>query len=603
VALTLAELRQRPVIHPGRCRFRIGRRVVPSLVLAAVAAGPLAAQSHGPLRDDQPVRGWTILSNREPDDLAVIAAARAYDIDHLELSHEVIMDLDDVHDEGKRALVNRLTDAAHAAGIQEVVVWDHALYELKHYPERFRTGPGGTIDLDDPAFWSWVKQDYREMLDRVPAVDGIVLTFIETGARAERQYSRTLKTPQEKLAAVVNAVADVVIGERHLNLYARTFAYTHEEYRNIIGAVDRFQPGVRLLMKETPHDFFLTHPNDLFAGTIARPTVIEFDAAGEFNGQGQIASTWPEYMIGRARDLLRRPHVIGYTARTDRYGGTRLVGHPAEVDLYALRRFVQDPEISPARVSAEFVASRYGAAARPFVTRAFANAFDIVTSSLYTLGTNVANHSRLDYDGYASSYARHVSGKWVDPPIAHVKHGVNRDLHYWSDVVDRIAPPWTKADSGGAQWKEVPWVKERGWIHPDERMDEPTLALVLTEKRFGVAKAEESLHAIDSARTVLRPDDYRELHALFERTLLTARLHAAVAEAYYGFRIWTRGDAFRTPAVSGAIQHGLAQIDTVAAAMRTYPDPPPVGQWEWRKDADVAMRYRERIAQGTAPGR
>ena len=32
------------------------------------------------------------------------------------------------------------------------------------------------------------------MLDRVPKADGIVLTFIETGARAERQASKKLKT-------------------------------------------------------------------------------------------------------------------------------------------------------------------------------------------------------------------------------------------------------------------------------------------------------------------------------------------------------------------------------------------------------------------------
>jgi len=118
---------------------------------------------------------------------------------------------------------------------------------------------------------------------------------------------------------------------------------------------------------------------------------------------------------------------------------------------------------------------------------------------------------------------------------------------------------------------------------------------VLAEKRFGVAKAEQSLRAIDSARTLLRPNDYRELHALFERTLLTARLHAAVAEAYYGSRIWSRGGAFHTPSVEQTIRHGLAEIDTVASAMRTYPDPPPVGQWEWAKDADVAMGYREKI--------
>ena len=158
------------------------------------------------------MRGWTILSDREPDDLAVIAAAPAYRIDHLELSHQVVMDLNEVRDDRKRTLVNRLIDSAHAAGIREVVVWDHALYELAYYPARFRTGPGGTLDLDDPAFWTWLKQDYRDMLDRVPAADGVVLTFIETGARAERQQSRVMTTPQEKLAAVVNAVAEVVIG-------------------------------------------------------------------------------------------------------------------------------------------------------------------------------------------------------------------------------------------------------------------------------------------------------------------------------------------------------------------------------------------------------
>jgi hypothetical protein len=406
-----------------------------------------------------------------------------------------------------------------------------------------------------------------------------------------------MATPQEKLAAVVNAVADVVIGERHLNLYARTFSYTHAEYRAIIGAVDRFRPEVRLLMKETPHDFFLTHPNDFYAGTIARPTVIEFDAAGEFNGQGQIASTWPEYMLGRARDLLRRPHVIGYTARTDRYGGTRLVGHPAEIDLYALARFVEDPTITADRVTSEFVTTHYGAPARPFVSRAFRNAFDVVTSSLYTLGTNVANHSRLDYDAYSSSYARHVSGKWIEPPVAHVGHGVNRDLHYWRDVVDRIAPPSAK-EPKGAQWNEVPWVRDSGWIHTGERMDEATLRMVLTEKRWGVAKARESLRAIEDGKRVLRPADYQQLHALFERTLLTARLHEGVASAYYGFRIWTRGDSARTPFVTRAIRDGLAEIAEVSAAMRTYPTPPPVGQWAWAKDADMALKYREWILGG-----
>ena len=169
-------------MSPAMLRTREAVLALLALLLGGCALA--GAPRTGPLRLDQPVRGWTILSDVEADGMAVIAAAPEYGINHLQISHEIVHDLNEVRDEAKRGLTNRLTDAAHRAGIQEVVVWDHALYGLGYYPERFRTGPGGTIDLDDPEFWAWLKQDYREMLDLVPEIDGIVLTFIETGARA-----------------------------------------------------------------------------------------------------------------------------------------------------------------------------------------------------------------------------------------------------------------------------------------------------------------------------------------------------------------------------------------------------------------------------------
>ncbi len=49
-------------------------------------------------------------------------------------------------------------------------------------------------------FWEWFKQDYRGMLDLIPEIDGLVLTFIETGAYAEKQYSNLLKTNEEKIS-------------------------------------------------------------------------------------------------------------------------------------------------------------------------------------------------------------------------------------------------------------------------------------------------------------------------------------------------------------------------------------------------------------------
>ena len=136
--------------------------------------------------------------------------------------------------------------------------------------------------------------------------------------------------------------------------------------------------------------------------------------------------------------------MIGYVARTDRYGDTRIIGRPSEINLLALKMGGENPEVEAEEVYDSFITARYGRDARFAVKEAFKNAFDIVTSTLYTLGTNVANHSRLNYDPYASSYARHVSGKWLDPPVVRIGHGVNREFHYWKDVIEHIAPPWAK---------------------------------------------------------------------------------------------------------------------------------------------------------------
>ena len=80
------------------------------LLLALFTTVPAGAD---PLDAKTPVRGWTILSNSEPDAMAVIAAARAYNINHLELSHDIVHDLREIRDAKRQALVNRLVDAAH----------------------------------------------------------------------------------------------------------------------------------------------------------------------------------------------------------------------------------------------------------------------------------------------------------------------------------------------------------------------------------------------------------------------------------------------------------------------------------------------------------
>ena len=400
------------------------------------------------------------------------------------------------------------------------------------------------------------------------------------GARTERQHSTKLPTPQDKLAAVVNAVADIVIGERKLTLYTRTFSYTHEEYRNIAGAIAKFQrPEIRLAMKEVPHDFFLTHPNDFFAGTIARPTIIEFDTGAEYNGQGLIANTWPEHILERAKDLLGRRYVTGYVARTDRYGLTRIIGRPSEINLLALKRVSENPKVTAEAVYDEFITARYGRAALPHVKAAFKNAFDIVTSSLYTLGTNTANHSKLDYDPYASSYSRSVSGKWIDPPYVMVRHDVNQKFHYWTDVVNHLAPAWGKVLKG-TPLTETPEVLQRGWLTPGDLMDNMYLDFVRKEKAYGVRLAEQSVKHIDSARPHLTDAQYQDLHHYFARTLLTATLHHG-RDCLFRVPLYARGANFPTSA-DDLRYTALTEFQTSRARYR-YPVKPRPAQWNWSR--------------------
>ena len=130
------------------------------------------------------IRGWNILSANPKGGLKVIHAAGDYNVNHLQLSHQIIHNLREVKDSTRRKLCRKFAKAAHEAGIKEVFLWDHSLYDLAYYPNKFKTGPKRetnllpdeiasprTLDLDNPEFWDWFKQDYREMLDLVPEIN------------------------------------------------------------------------------------------------------------------------------------------------------------------------------------------------------------------------------------------------------------------------------------------------------------------------------------------------------------------------------------------------------------------------------------------------
>ncbi|WP_294177034.1 hypothetical protein [uncultured Coprobacter sp.] len=545
--------------------------------------------------DNKNIRGWIILSDDMSAAVRTIKAAKEYDINQLQLSHEIIHDLREIKNEKVCAQVNELVNMAHSEGINEVLLWDHSLYDIDYYPERFRTGTGGTIDLDNPEFWEWLKDDYRQMLDRVSEADGLVLTFIETGAYAEKQFSKKMKSPEEKLAAVVNAISEVLIGERKKKLYIRTFAYSEEEYKGTIGCIEYLKyDEVTLMMKETPHDFFLTHPDNHYIQKMNRPVIVEFDLGNEYSGQGVVANTWPEHVMKRWNSYIHCPNVTGYVARTDRYGNTSIVNTANAIQLYALKRMTEDPKISVDRVYDEFIESEYGKAALLPVKKAFQKAFDIVTSVFYTLGTNLTDHSSLNYENNKWGYSRHVSGRWIDPPVVRVEHDVNRTFHYWKDIINHIAPVQFKSWFSPS-FVEVKGIFEKRWINVDEKMDSLYYRYIVTEKRYGVRLAAEALSEIEKTKSVLDSVVYNELQQLFYRTYLTATLHEAVCTAYYGIRIYTRDKKLHPKMLKEDILSALERITLTADEMTQMRGSYPIGQYNWLNDTRMALWYRDKI--------
>jgi len=543
------------------------------------------------------LRGWNILSDDVDLGMGAIDAIPEYGINHLQLSHYNIMDLKDVRNPQRLLTTRKFIEAAKRKGVENIYVWDHALYGLEYYPDEFKNRDG-LINLDNPDFWKWIKADYHSMLDSLPDISGIILTFVETGAHVEQQYSEILKSDAEKLASLVDSVASVIIDERNLELYIRTFVHRPQQLEYMVGCANLVKhPKVKVMSKEVPHDFFIPHPVSEFINRYEKDVIIEFDLGHEYNGQGVVASVLPELTIERWKYFARQPNVIGYVARTDREKTTQNVGRATEVNIYALKRISEDTSLTAETIVEEFIEKRYGKKAVPYLKDVFMETDEIMESMFYTLGLQINWHSGLNLENQ-NSYSGHVSGVWMDDPVIHIGHDVNKTFHYWKDAVEHLSPPRFK----GEEFKDhlgnirktsigqyIHYTIDRGWVTPEEKMTREYLDDVVTEKRFCERKSAWALEKVKKAEKVIEPGEaYDELLHLYERTYLTAQLWEACFSAYFGFRCYTLDQ--NNEEVNELIRSSLEKIEDISEEMLAYEYDVVNGQMVWIRDVSDAYK-------------
>ncbi len=117
------------------------------------------------------VNGWILLDSDLEHVAEVVKMAKDFGVNHVQLSHDLIMDIDEVifDDEESLQKRERLADAASLAKAEglEVFAWAHEF-----------TGNRLTVcfDPEDP-FWDERRDAYRLFFEQQPDIDGIVLMY------------------------------------------------------------------------------------------------------------------------------------------------------------------------------------------------------------------------------------------------------------------------------------------------------------------------------------------------------------------------------------------------------------------------------------------
>ena len=126
------------------------------------------------------IRGWD-LERFDPDYVFQrIREASQYGINTISLSHEIVINTEEIlHDWHRYQHLRRFCDEAHQYDMK-VYLWNH---QINNPPEELispnpETG-GLLLDFDNPKLWDWLYNRYQRVVERVPNLDGIILSLTD----------------------------------------------------------------------------------------------------------------------------------------------------------------------------------------------------------------------------------------------------------------------------------------------------------------------------------------------------------------------------------------------------------------------------------------
>lgn len=435
----------------------------------ALVAFALSATAAPPLRDYT----WQL---HHPDWTRMEAAIRRapeFGVTGIELSHDIITTVDQLHDEpATRDLVQKtiaLCDELHL----KVYVWAKELNIGEHVLNTDLDPNGG-----GKAMWEQRRAAYRTAFAACPGLTGVVLQFgscpTEPWELSDGASAFNAATPcPERIKLIVGIVKEEcdAAGKR---LDVRDFNHSPAQQQCMR---DGFQvvSGIRAVNKEVPQDWQVYYPLNPMIGDVGpNENAVEFDLGCEYWGCSKAPFAMVDYLSGRMRAMAPKG-ITGVVARAER-GDDAALGTPNELNLYAMGRLVRDPETAPEIIYADWLQKRYhvdpASPAGQALVSALRLSFDVGRKMFYVL-----NH-------------------WALEKSSQIPDAAQAECLYF-----KALPQWDPEYK--ASWQELTQPKAA------------VLLKIWQEKSEAIELAQAALRKLAEAKDALAPADYAQIEQQF----------------------------------------------------------------------------------------
>lgn len=412
--------------------------------------------------------------------------------------------------------LNRIVNTAQNHGIDAYIQYA----QVFGFPPKFINSHQKGVDLDDQETWNLLSAQLSEVSTSIPNLKGFILLFSEA---KNPFWTLAMSKPLEDYFLRAFHTALEVARKYGKNIIADAFFNPPRQHEEAFVRALQMMPRSDDFLVWSQHtwgDWGALIPNLSLSDANPHPVILAFDTCGEVWGQGTIPLCQVDFMKEEYLEALHRGANIAGLAGTfdwwETKRGITIAGTPNEVNLAAMRRLIENPNIDPKQIYDEWTINQYGQGTEKYLTPALRRSFEVVLKSRQVL----------------SVWALEWPKSYLAPP-----DWINFSLDYHSPK-NYDPSPLNK--------------KLHGLVNGPT---EDSLKEILAEKEEAIKLSEGALNLVEQAKNFLKPEDYDLLHGQFLMERDESNLLKPYFEVFFRLKILKeRNDKNQLPSMKTLIQ-------------------------------------------------